>query len=346
MIEWPRFLPDLTLWHAWHSSRGTLPAPWRGLDLPAVCRNLGVRAWAPRKPWRAELPGIDVHDERGASERVLTWATPRGALTSRWTLGPDGDWWQAEYPVKSREDLEAARLVAEARRYVVASGDEPAARPEEITAIELPQRPWSELFHSFLGWSDGLMLFLEEADALRAIVGTLENKLAGLEQELAALPCEAALLPDNLDGQFISPAAFDEHLAASYARVAGAMHRGGKAVVVHVGGPAARLLPRLAASGIDCVEGVCGAPQGDSPLPEARAAVGPGLVLWGGIAQDLLLPARTDAEFRASADEAFAQAARDPAIVAGVADRVPTEALPDRLIELAAMGRGGRPRLL
>ena len=342
MMEWPRFLPDLTLWHAWHSSRGTLPAPWKGLDLSAVCRSLGVHTWAPRKPWRTQLPGIEVRDERGASERVLTWTTPRGALTSRWTLGPDGDWWQAEYPVKSRGDLEAARLVAEARRYVVARGEPPSAGPDEIAAVELPLRPWSELLHSFLGWSDGLMLFLEEADALQAIVGTLEEKLGGLERELAALPCGAALLPDNLDGQFISPAAFEEHLAASYARAAASLHAGGMAVVVHVGGPVARLLPGLAGSGIDCVEGACGAPQGDSPLLEARAAVGPRLVLWGGIAQDLLLPSCTRAEFRSAAGEVFALAARDPAIVVGVADRVPAEAVPERLIELAEMGRGVR----
>jgi hypothetical protein len=214
------------------------------------------------------------------------------------------------------------------------------AQPTRV--IELPMRPWSELFHSFLGWSEGLMLFMEEEDALQVIVQTLEQKLAGLEQELAALAPDAALLPDNLDGQFISPAAFEENLAPSYARAVSTFHARGTDVVVHVGGPASRLLAPLAASGVDCVEGVCGAPQGDTPLREARTAAGPGLTLWGGIAQDALLPSCSEADFRAAAADAFARADEDPAVVVGVSDRVPVKADVARLIALARMGRGSR----
>jgi hypothetical protein len=335
MNAWPRYLPDLTLWHAWHSTRGTLPDQWKGLDLAGVCRSLGVTPWEPHRPWAIELPGVDVHDVRGAAERVLEWKTPRGSLRSRWTLGPDGDWWQAEYPVKRREDLDAALLVAEARRY--------AARETRAEVAELPQRPWSEIFHSFLGWSEGLMLFLEEPEAIEGIARVLEDKLAELESRLAAGPAQTVLCPDNLDGQFISPPDFDAHMAESYRRVAGVMHGAGKRVVVHVGGPCRRLLPGLAAAGIDCVEGVCGAPQGDASIPEARAAAGPDMALWGGLAQDFLLADRSEAEFQEAARAAMEQAAADPRAVLGVADKVPVGALPARLIGLGEMMgvRGG-----
>ncbi len=338
MIRWPRFLPDLTLWHEWHGAHGTLPAAWAGLDLPGVCVRLGVPSWAPQRPWRQRLPGIGVRDERNPTERVLTWATPAGTLTSRWTLGPDGDWWRSEYPVKSRDDLEAARLVAEARRYTLREEALPPD-PAAMRVLELPQRPWSELFHSFLGWSEGLMLAMEEEGAVGAIVRILEDKLDGLERDLASMACDAVLLPDNLDGQFISPAAFEENLAASYGRVVSTFRAGGAAIVVHVGGPASRLLPGLAACGVHCVEGVCGAPQGDTPLGQARAAAGPHLVLWGGIAQDLLLATSSTDDFRSAAEAAFALARGDPAVVVGVADRVPVQAAPERLMELARMGR-------
>ncbi len=78
------------------------------------------------------------------------------------------------------------------------------------------------------------------------------------------------------------------------------------------------------------------------PLPVARAAVGPRLVLWGCIPQDVLLPSCSDAEFRSSAADAFDQAGGDPAAVVGVADRVPVEAVPARLLRLAEMARGIR----
>jgi hypothetical protein len=281
-----------------------------------------------------ELPGIDVRDERGAAERILEWGTPRGTLRSRWTLGPDGDWWQAEYPVKSRDDLAAAIMVAEARHYAV--------REAPAETVELPQRPWSEIFHSFLGWSEGLMLFIEEPEALGSIVGILEGKLAALESRLAAGAGETVLCPDNLDAQFISPTDFDAHMAESYGRVADTMHGRGKSVVVHVGGPCKRLLPGLAAAGIDCVEGVCGAPQGDAPLPEARAAAGPDMALWGGLAQDYLLAGRTEAEFRSAARAAIDLTAGDPRAILGVADKVPVDALMVRLIALGEMAGNGK----
>ena len=341
MIRWPLFLPDLTLWYEWHDEHGTLPAPWAGCSLPAICRDLGVPAWAPWKPWKVKLPGVEVRDERGAEERVLSWVTARGTLTSRWTLGPDGDWWRSEYPVKASADLEAACLVAEARTYTLREG----VQPDDdglIHAVELPMRPWSDLFHSFLGWSEGLLLFMEEEDRLRVIVQTLEEKLADLERELAALAPDAVLLPDNLDGQFIPPAAFEQHLAPSYARAASTFRASGTAIVVHAGGPASRLLAGLAAAGVDCVEGICGPPQGDTPLADARKAAGKGMTLWGGIPQDAVLASCADSDFRSLAARAFETAEQDPDVVAGVADRVPPQALPERLTELARMAREAR----
>jgi hypothetical protein len=337
MKAWPRFLPDLTLWYPWHRQRGTLPAHWKDHDLAAVCRALGAPAWEPVKPWRAELPGIEVRDDRGGTERILEWRTPRGTLRSRWTLGPDGDWWQSEYPVKSAEDLAAALLVAQARHYVsqpVPQASFPGESPGRV--LELPQRPWSELFHSFLGWSEGLMIFLEEPDRLQEMVTLLEASLSALERSLASAPGDLVLCPDNLDAQFISPPDFEAHLAPSYQRTAAIMHQGGKLVVVHVGGPIRRLLPGLAASGIDCVEGICGPPQGDASFPEARAESG-SVVLWGGLAQDYLLSTRSEREFLGAAREAVREAAADRRVVLGVADRVPVDALPERLTAFAEM---------
>jgi hypothetical protein len=348
---WPRYLPDLTQWHSWHSSRGTMPDTWKGLDLAGVCRAIGAAAWIPRRPWRVELPGIDVDDRRDARERVLTWNTAQGVLRSRWVLGPDGDWWQSEYPVKSSADFAAALVVAQARRYVL----EPAARvqggaggvhglpPGDLIApIELPQRPWSELLHSFFGWSEGLMLMLEEPEAVQGIVDALEEKLTRLELELADAPGSLAISPDNLDAQFIPAEAFAENLAGSYARAASAFHGQGKGLVVHVGGPVLRLLPALAACGVDCVQGVCGPPQGDSPFAEARAAAGPALTLWGGLAQDYLLAGQSAAEFLAAAEEAFTWSDSDAAWVVGVADKVPTEAVTSRLEQLARLALSRR----
>lgn len=338
------FVPDLTLWHRWHAARGTLPAAWAGRGLRDIARELGVPAWQPVRPWRIELDGASLETAESATERVVRWSAGGATLRATWVRGPDDDWWQSEHPVKGADDLAAALAVVEARRYAV---DEPvaeaarAAAPGDPVVLELPMRPYAELFHGFLGWTEGLMLLLEQPDAVQRLLDALESRLESLVARVAAMPGDLVLSPDNLDGSFISPASFDEHLAPSYRRACDALHAAGKRLVVHVGGMCRGLLAGLAAAGVDAVEGVCGAPQSDATVAEARALCGPGMTLWGGVAQDLLLPATGAEAFERAARAALAEARENGPAVLGVADRVPVAAVPERLAALAAMARDG-----
>lgn len=328
------FLPDLTLWHKWHAARATLPSQWKGMGIPEICRAIGVPFWRTERPWRIELPGIRVETTEADGSRVTRWETPSGTLQARWTLGPDGDWWQTEYPVKAASDLAAAMDAARARRYVavpVTAGPE----PDGITALDLPMRPYADVLANMLGWSEGMMLFLEEPEPIREMIDVLDAKLQALAIEVARIPGPVVLCPDNLDGMFVSPPAFEEHLLESYRKTAEILHASGKLVVVHGGGVLKGLLPGLGRSGIDCVEGVCGPPQSDAGLRDARRLAGPGPSLWGGIAQDALLPATDEAGFLAALESALAEARGDPRAILGVADKVPVEAVPERLERIA-----------
>lgn len=340
----PLYVPDLTLWYQWHHSRGTLPAEWQNYTLVQIARALGVPAWVVVRPWRMETAGVSITTEEADGARTLTYQTASGVLTARWTLGPDGDWWQTEYPVKSGADLAAARELIDARAYTLDAAELVAAHAavgeDGVVAIELPMRPYSEVLHALIGWSEGLMLLMgEEGPAILELATLLEARLQELVAEIAALPGVLVLAPDNLDGQFISPGVFREHLAASYEQTAATLHAHGKRLIVHVGGPVSRLLPLLAAAGVDGVEGVSGPPQGDATLAAARALAGPQITLWGGIPQDFLLAARSQAEFEEACASALAQAANDPRAIVGIADRVPVGADRARLQYLAEVTR-------
>ncbi|MGD8626075.1 MAG: uroporphyrinogen decarboxylase family protein [Anaerolineae bacterium] len=331
--ESPLYLPDLSLWYEWHRSQETLPPEWLDCSLPDVARLMGVPVWLPIQPWLLELEGVEVHTIEESGERRIEIETRAGRLQTRWSLGPDGDWWRVEYPVKSKADLPAALELVKARSY---SLDDTAVKrtwamvgQDGVLALELPRRPFSELLHEILGWSDGLAL-LDEPMVLEMLIA-LEGRLQSLVHEIAALPGHLVLAPDNLDGQFISPQAFERRLRDSYRLTARMLQRNDKHLVVHVGGPGGHLLAPLAEAGVEGVEGVAGPPQGNSSLAQAREAAGPDLILWGGIAQDYLMEARPREEFEAAVAEAVTQARGDRRIILGVADRVPTQAELDRL---------------
>ena len=335
----PLFLPDLSLWYAFHRDRGNLPHPWQDFSLPQIARALGAPVWLALAPWRVETPEVEIITTERDGERVIRSKTSSGELIARWTLGPDGDWWQTEYPVKTKDDLQAALELAHARTYVLDTRElerwEQTVGDDGVVALEIPRRPYSDLLHEFLGWSEGL-LFLREP-IVEEINDVLEAKLQRLVREVAKVPGQLVLSPDNLDGQFISPRAFEKYLASSYRLTTEVLHQHDKHLVVHIGGPISRLLGPLAEADVDGFEGIAGPPQGDLSMSQAREVVGTQPTLWGGIPQDVLLEAHDRHEFEATVMQAVQETLGDDRMILGVADRVPVHAELSRLTAIPGL---------
>ncbi len=326
----PLFLPDLALWYGWHHRLGTLPGPWRELTLPGIARKLGVPAWMTAKPYHLDWGLTEIKVSRQNSERAVRYESPAGTLTERWAKGPDGDWWQTEFPAKTANDLAVVQAMLSTRLYRFDRTQYDRLQAEVgddgIVAIELPRRPFSQVFLEWLGWSDGLMLFFEAEDEIKAIIDMLEEQVQALVRTAATLPGPIFVSPDNLDAQFISPASFDQYLAGSYARSADALHAQGKHLMIVTGGYIRRLLAPLVQAGVDAVQGISGPPQSDATLAEARSAAGANLTLWGGIPQDVLIEDFPEVEFESVVRQAAQEAAQDGRSLLGVADVVPIAA--------------------
>jgi hypothetical protein len=344
----PLYVPDLTLWYDWQQDRGTLPQvwldlslpqAWRDLSLPGVAKALGAPVWLTFQPWRVEHEDVEIVTTEQDGQRVIRSETAAGTLEAGWKLGPDGDWWQTEFPVKSDQDLEAALEVVKARSYVLdltgRSWSETMVGEDGILALEIPRRPYSDLLHEFLGWGEGLLLL--GTPIVKEMMAVLEAKLQDLVKEVARLPGDIVLSPDNLDGQFISKRMFEKRLTESYGQTVGTLHTEDKRLLVHAGGPIRHLLPLLAEAGVDGIQGIAGPPQGNTTLAEAREIAGPKMTLWGGIAQDYLSATHEEEAFEAAVRQAVREAKRDQRMILGVADRVPVAAELGRLAALPSL---------
>jgi hypothetical protein len=336
----PPWMLDLSLWYAWHSKHRSLPSSWSELSEVEIANLLGAFGWQQVKPWRVTYKGVEIQIEETNETKIVHYGIGNRELTTSWTLGPDGDWWQTEHLVNTADDLKGALELVESINYLV---EEHAlkiiedADDKSILAIELPHRPLSALLHDFLGWGEGLLMLRDFEDQIDRLLSMLDKQMHLLVGKLVNLPAAVMLSPDNLDGQYISPDLFERYLKPSYRQTKTILNGTGKSLVVHVGGPMKRLLKPLADAGVDVVEGVSGPPQSDVPLEEARVLAGPDLTLWGGIPQDWLLEATTEEEFRAGVSKAIEEVLADGGMILGVADRVPIAAELDRLEQLGSM---------
>jgi hypothetical protein len=158
--------------------------------------------------------------------------------------------------------------------------------------------------------------------------------------QLKALPGQIVLAPDNLDGNFISPPAFERYMRAGYRRTARRVHAQEKWLVVQAGGPVRHLLPGLVEARVDGVQGIAGPPQADLSLAEARQLAGPECTLWGGIPQDWLVPTHGRSALEEAVRRIVEEMGNDRRAIVGVADRVPVDADPERLAALPGLIAG------
>jgi hypothetical protein len=71
-------------------------------------------------------------------KRVVRSETSAGTLVARWTLlGHGGDWWQTEYPVKTKEDLAAALELVQSKSYVLDTSDSEGSRSNWYETLRL-----------------------------------------------------------------------------------------------------------------------------------------------------------------------------------------------------------------
>lgn len=250
-------------------------------------------------------PGVEVElwQEPAEPSPILhkRYKTPKGVLeaacakTADWPHGDDiplmSDWTMARstrFPVSEEADLEPLE-------WILAGPDEAmiAAWRREVAALKslaerygLATKAGGTRPADAVGWLCGGeqvgLLGLEKPDFLRRLLDILFRwHLKGMEVVLEARP-DIYWHGDWYGPPFLSPAIFDEFYAPLLKKYVELVHAHG-AKFCYLG--TANVMPflgRLRALGVDVIYGIDPI-QGDWDLPEAKAACGKDVALWGGV---------------------------------------------------------------
>lgn len=299
------YAPNYWQWFAHHRQHGTLPAALqdcgtqldmiRQLGLTVFSRNIYCdqhRGWfggLAEEVWDAGVRVTDTEAVEGA-DTIFTRVceTRRGTLTERRRyVHAESTLVQEKFLVDdpasqldALEDLLAARLwrfdAARWRAAQAAVGDDGM-----VVAGELHSP--LKMLHLLLNPVETTYLLLDAPERAAGLLRLHEAAQLDLVRQMAGAGVPAMMAMDNLDTMFHPPAYVERCSAGFYEEASRLCHAKGAAFLIHACGQQRANLARIAALGVDGLEGVAYPPLGDVTLDEALRLTGDRFIVTGGI---------------------------------------------------------------
>lgn len=297
--------PDLSEWLTRNKLNGSVPPKYAGMDLLALHRemNMGLPwhaygEFVVKSSHRCEMT-VEITDDR----KVRTIRTPNGELQemSVRTADSAGSYFRREHFVKEAGDL---KLVAEYLADRTFAPDVAGCQKvldwlgdAGVMDLVLPKSSLPAMLNNdYVEMADGMMMMMDHPEACEEFFGIVEEAEVPFFKMLAELPARLAIFPHNLDVTMIPPNWFEKYLMPYYQRQCRILHDAGKVVSVHADGRLLPLLPLLAQTDIDVLDGCTPSPMNDFE-PEQLAEIWPsGRSLWMGVPATLFCEANTTTE--------------------------------------------------
>jgi hypothetical protein len=140
-----------------------------------------------------------------------------------------------------------------------------------------------KLLHLALGAVNATYLLTDEPDRAKALLEIHEAAQLDLVRQMTEAGVPAMMAMDNLDSAFHTPEYVESYSASFYEKASALCHQRGSTFFIHACGRQKANLKRIAACGVDGLEGVASAPLGDVELAEAFAETGDRFIITGGI---------------------------------------------------------------
>lgn len=319
---------DLSWWHCAATEVGELDPRYRGDGVVALHCDLDCGIYLPLcTAWNLAY-GCTVRTTRERDCLVRTFTTPMGELREVQRHMPESfTWGFTEHLVKNASDLRALRYIIESQQYEENRGEVEQRLAlygnQGLPIMSLPRTPLSRMFVEFAGVETTIYALCEEPEEIRRIFDCMELSDNAAYRLTAKAPGPMVMFPDNLTSEVVSPQLFQQYSFTYYERRIQELHAAGKWCLTHIDGTLRGLLPLLARTGLDGVEGLTPFPVADARPEELRPLTNEEIVLWGGIPGAMFRPDYKEKAFREYVIQYLTTLRSNPRFVLGVGDQVP-----------------------
>jgi hypothetical protein len=325
---------------SFHRDNVDMPEPFRNFTLLEFYRRLD---WGrPIHVYEAistEHEGVKIRVERDAAFRHRYIETPVATLHTAWGMAPYGSESIVRYPVQGPDDLPVLEHWAAHSHY---RGD-PEAVQRVLGAlgdrgvIDLPigRTPFGLLVQELLGYE---RLACDYPDAINRMLGALAPGFWERVDVAAKLPGRIVIITDHADEHLINPRQFEQYCMLYYQEAQRRLHQAGKFVSTHLDGNIRSLLPLLATSGFDLLDGCTRAPMGNYEVEDLAKVLGSALKGCCGVPSALFCT-------RVPTEDIIAYGRRiidalSPNVILNVGDVLPPDGDIDQVIALGEFAAG------
>lgn len=310
------FFPDITDWYvdkrtpagearlfepgqfisdseSFHKNSGTMPERFRDFTLFDFYREFDWGFFVHHYDWYEEeyTGGVEKVVERTGNDRVITFHTPTGDLSSVQSLASNGTWSPKKHFVETLDDLESMSRVVESTRFV--------PHYERITTVmdEMGWRgigdtviftsPFGKLVHDYMGFEQIVYAIVDSPSAVHDFLALQESKDMELVALAAQSPERLVIISDHPDEYLVSPPYYEQYCIPFYQKAAGILQDAGKIVSTHLDGNFKGYFPLLGRTGFDYLDGCTPAPMFNFEIEELADALPDGMSAFCGVPSTL-----------------------------------------------------------
>ena len=286
--------PRIGCWYSDKQFAGEpLPQPYEGMTIPQIHRELGCSArlygWYNRCYRRIEHPSVRFIEKKlNEWKTQMTIETPVGVQVAVNCRSPNNPGTvHLKWEIETKEELKVATWREENTtwEWVQERFDKSQKEVGDLGAptMYMPRMNIQALYIEKMGCQNGIYALYDWPNIVASYFRALEGSHNRLIEVINDSPIDIINFGENVHAGTLSPPLFEKYHLPACQRRCEKLHSAGKFVSSHWDGDCKPLLPFSRETGLDGIEAITPAPQGDVTLDEIKESFRDEMFLIDGI---------------------------------------------------------------